>query len=1157
MNPITISALRRQAACCAFLLLFFAPAAFSAPAAITLSDLLARHRKAAGPAQRLAGGAQKTVYDIGAGGLTGTLTTYEASQHRTRSEVHLGPLAITTGSDGKTTWQQDGTGAVRVIAGEELAENKADAGFSLENIDPVKKDGTANVTLRPQRDPETGCYVLDALPRGGTRQTIYLDPKTYLVRKSVVRQGGIASTITILAYQTQSGTQVPSHLTIQPGGLPLAIDAALREATRLPTVDAALFTPPLPARDWKFTIPGAFTEVSFPFSTDDSEVVIYVAVNGHPLRFLLDTGAGGAFVTAQAAQVAGLKSEGSIPALGYGGASATGLATNVTLDVGGAAQIARQTLHVIKDPKVAALVSERGHVDGAIGYELLTRFVTRIDYVSKTVTLTDPAAPRPAPALGTVTLPLKLENRAPTVLASVDGRPPARFLVDTGDAGGLHLYSQYAQANGLLPKPGDPLAKIRVGVGVGGTIKETVTPGHTLGLGGVNVGPLSLATMDGPGITRVSANAGGIGNLALRRFTVTFDYPHGEMRLAPAGVRQSRAEEPLLLAADLVPAPSPAPPMTLDTLLRRHLEALGGEAAITAIKNTRVTSTVQTGGIQGTITTIYAAPDREYEEDKLGILNITQGYDGKTAWQRDTNGNVRPLAGEELKDLRVQLFFDTNSYVLPGRIPGTLALHPQPEQGTGNYIVDALPEGGKPSTLFFDPRTFFIVKEQHLDDNVRVTTNYGDYRTVDGARFPFQMTTSNGTARYDIVGTVTRVENNVPLPDGLFAPPKSGGKYRFSRPGQTAATVPFDMDDGEIGLAVTLEGQPARVFLDSGASGIALSQRTATKLGLKSSGYLEARGYGGSTDLHPVLIKRFAVGSAVEMTEVAAIAIELPETLNSYFTRPLAGFVGYDLLAHFVVRVDFPRRQITFTQPDAFRPAARDGVSLPLDLDNDVPSVTAKFDGLPPQRFLLDTGDESTLRLYSPFVARYGLDKKYPRGILTAGGGIGGVSRSRVTRTGSLTVAGVTLRGIPTDFSLDTKGGASQVNAGSLGVALLSRFVVTFDYPHSRVFLAPAANVQAPFVTRTAGLTLTETHDPQGRAHLVVAEIQPRSPASRSGLNAFDEVMAIDGQPAARLGLRGARRLLSPQGKPQHTLRVQSTLGKPRRVVVGLYDPLQ
>ena len=502
-------------------------------------------------------------------------------------------------------------------------------------------------------------------------------------------------------------------------------------------------------------------------------------------------------------------------------------------------------------------------------------------------------------------------------------------------------------------------------------------------------------------------------------------------------------------------------------------------------------------------------------------------------------------------------FFDTNSYVLPGRIPGKLTLRPQTEPDTGSYIVDALPEGGKPSTLFFDPQTFFIVKEQHLDDNLLVTTTYGDYRTVDGARFPFRMATTNGTARYDIVGTVTQVENNIDISPGLFEPPHIGSKFRFARPGQTRATVPFDMDDGEIGLAVRLNGQLARVFLDSGASGIALSQTTATKLGLKSSGFLEARGYGGSTDLHPILINRFEVPGAVQLTDVTAIAIDLPDTLNSYFQRPLAGFVGYDLLAHFVVRVDFPRKQITFIQPEAFHPTLADGKAVPLELDNDVPSIKARLESLPPQRFLIDTGDEAALRLYSPFVTQYGLDKKYPHGILSTGGGIGGVSQSRVSRIGSFEVAGVKLRGVPTDFSLDTKGGASLVNAGSLGATLLSRFVVTFDYPHSRVFFASTSKTRSSFITRTTGLTLTETKDPHGRAHLVVAEINPQSPAINSGLNTFDEVLAIDGRRANQLGLTGARHLLlASSGRQSHILLVQSTIGKPRTVNVPLFDPL-
>ncbi len=1140
-----------------FLALPLAWPAAAAPAP-TLSQLLARHRKAsATPAALKDKTAHAIVYGISAGGLAGTMTTYEAPPHRSRMEMRLGPLNTTTGTDGKVTWEQDGTGNVRILGGEELAERSADEGFSLENLDLSQKAQTTAVKLRPGIDPETHCYVLDVKPKNGSAQTIYLDAKSYLVQKTVEHKGGLTGTITVLAYSVQDGTEVPSRMEIQYAALPLTIEATLKSVSKLPAVTAAFFAPPTPAKDWQFIAPGPRVAATLPFESVSDEIVLPATVNGHPLRLLLDSGSATAFVTEGAALTAGLTTQGDLPALGYGGSAATGIASDATVDIGGAVRLSHLTVHVIKDPVVTKLLTERGHLDGAIGYELFARLIVGIDYASKTLTLTDPASPAPALSAGTITVPIKLENRMPTILASVDGKTPGRFLVDTGDSGAAHIYTQYAEANQLMPRLNAPGVITRQGVGVGGQITETLSPGHSLRVGPALVSGLSLSTMTGLGIAQISSQAGGIGNLFLNHFTVTFDYARGRMYLRP--------NLPALLPADFAPsrprltfASDTLAPLTLAALLQKHLTALGGTAALEAIHNTETTSSVQTGGITGTIRTIYAAPDKEYEEDKLGILDNLQGYDGNEAWERDTNGNVRDLAGEELKDLRVQLFFDTNSYVLPGRMPGKMVLRPQTEAGTGNDIVDAYPEGGKKSTIFFDPHTFMIVKEQHLDDDVLVTTQYSDYRIVDGTPFPFHTVTTNGTTRYDIVGQVIKIQNNVALTPGLFAKPSGGKNFGFIQPSATSATVPFDMDDGEIGLEIKLNGTPERVFLDSGAGGLALAQSAADALGLKSSGFLEVRGYGGSADQHPVLIQKLEVPGAVQLSNVAAIAIDLPEQLNDYFTRPLAGFIGYDLLSHFVVRVDYPHKKLTFIQADAFHPTAADGHALPLALDSNVPTIQAHLDALPPGQFLIDTGDaDAAVRLYGPYVAKNGLDKKYPHGAMTVGGGIGGVSRSRRTRIDSFAVAGFTFPDIPADFSLDTKGGASLVNAGSLGSRLLSRFIITFDYPHGRVFFAPAPGTRRAFETRTTGVTLMETKDKAGRAHLAVADVLPGAPALKAGLRDYDEVLAIDGKPAGQIGLTGARSLLSASSGQPHTLLVQSVIGKPRTITAGLFDPLR
>ncbi len=1118
-------------------------------ATMTLATLLARHLQATVVSRDALNDKTptQTVYRLDAMGMQGTLTEWDAPPNRHRVEMALGPLHQTQADNGQVAWQQDGTGNVRIVQGAELSEGRAEAAFSLERYDPIKSGKAGRVTLRPARETDTGDYILDVALGGGANQTLYLDPKTYLVHKIVSAKGGMAGAITIQAYKTVGGQRIPARMQIGYAGLPITVNATLTQARTLAHVDPALFALPQSAADYEFLSAPSAASVVIPFDDAGGEIVVPVTINGHTLRFLLDSGAGSSFITGQAAQTLGLTTQGMLPAVGYGGTASSGLATHATVELPGL-RLTNQNLYVIKDPAVAQTLSTRVGVDGGLGYDLLNRLTTTVDYAHKTLTFTRPAAYTP-PA-GATSLPINLEVRVPNVTARVDGKAAGHFLVDTGDTGAIHLYTAYARANGLLGQASDPGAQVQTAAGIGGLLTQVVTPNHTLSLGATTLTHLPVATSTAQGISSFSLGAGGIGNAALSRFVVTFDYAHSRLLL-----QKPSADTPSL---DIVPTET-GPEMTTSAVLARHLEALGGKAAVSAIQNTRVTQTVETGGIHGTVTTVYKAPDKEYEQDSLGIIDTTEGYDGHTAWRKDSNGNVRLLGDDERRELRLQLFIDTNSYVLPDEgIPGKVTLRPQREAGTGDYVLDVLPTDGKPSTLFLDPKTFLIAREEHLDDNVRVVTTYRDYRSVNGVQFPYSQTTTNGAARYDVVSRVTQIANNAPVADSLFALPSAmGSRAVFLTPGASSATTTFTLDDGEISVPVSINGTASRVYLDSGASGLALSQTIADTLHLQTQGYLEARGYGGSTDLHPVKITTFDIPGAVRLSGLAAVAIALPPGFETGLSGPLAGFIGYDLLSHFVTRIDYAHNTITLTDPAKFTPTPADGHPLPLNLDNDVPSITAQFGNLPPAQFLIDTGDESALRLYGPYVDQNKLRQKYPKEMPTVGGGIGGESRSVVAKTDSFSVAGVTLRGIPTEFSLDTKGGASQILAGSLGSRLLSRFVVTFDYPHGRLFFAPNINAAKPFDTRTFGLSVISAKDQANTVHVVVVDVAPGSPAATAGVIPMDQIVQVDGQPVSALGLTRIRALLSPEGGDgPHTLILSSPLGVQRTVKVALFDPL-
>ncbi len=696
----------------------------------------------------------QTVYSLQAGEMTGTLTQWMAPK-KSRVDMVLGPLRQTDADDGITAWQQDATGNVRIVRGSERAESRAAEGFSLDSYDPLRPGVGGHVSLRPAREAGTGNYILDLRPAVGPSQTIYLDPQSFLVRKLVASKGGLAGTIAIDTYTTVGGQKIPAHLAISYAGLPIVVNAQLVQVKRLAQMDMALFAVPKTVQDFGFLSEGGTGPATVPFQMIAGEIVVPVKVNGQSRRFVLDSGAGSSFITAQAAHSLALDMAGSVPTLGYGKSVPSIVASHTRLEVPGGVWMDGQRLSVLSDPGLAQMLAAHGGIDGGIGYDLLARFTVTVDYARKTVTFRLPNAHSTVPP-GSTLLSLSLANHVPTVAATLGDTHAGRFLVDTGDSGSVHLYAHFARAAGLGSETGG--GETQTGSGIGGAVMEQSLGGQTLTLGRTRLDNIPVAAGHGPGMSAVSLLAGGIGNAVWSRFRVTFDYANQRLLLEHAGADASTtppaaappasatdSPAPLAPSADtqgvettvsplarIVGEPllvsiarhaprtphavyasaqaAPSPDSATRAILARHLAALGGAKAVASVTSIRETQTVETGGIKGTVVTVYAAPNKEYDHSELGggVVDTSEGFDGKTAWRRDTNGNVRPLGGDEIRELKLQLYIDTNSYVMPQfGIPGTVTLRRQREEKTNNYVLDILPLGGKPSTLYLDPPHVF------------------------------------------------------------------------------------------------------------------------------------------------------------------------------------------------------------------------------------------------------------------------------------------------------------------------------------------------------------------------------------------------------------------------------------------------------------------
>ena len=146
------------------------------------------------------------------------------------------------------------------------------------------------------------------------------------------------------------------------------------------------------------------------------------------------------------------------------------------------------------------------------------------------------------------------------------------------------------------------------------------------------------------------------------------------------------------------------------------------------------------------------------------------------------------------------------------------------------------------------------------------------------------------------------------------------------------------------------------------------------------------------------------------------------------------------------------------------------------------------------------------------------------------GVGVGGASEGDLLRMPALKIGSLTISRPSTALSRQTDGpfGATAGTNGTIGEPILRRTRLTIDYARSRVILEPRGRFNVPDTVNGSGLTLASA-DSAGSAWRVLSVIAG-SAGARAGVQTGDEVIGIDGQPAAALAYGRIRELLRADG---------------------------
>jgi hypothetical protein len=528
------------------------------------------------------------------------------------------------------------------------------------------------------------------------------------------------------------------------------------------------------------------------------------------------------------------------------------------------------------------------------------------------------------------------------------------------------------------------------------------------------------------------------------------------------------------------------------------------------------------GGLSGAWSTVQDLRRGRYSESsRLGAFEQAEGYDGERAWRRSVGGEIAWLDGvAPMRRARSLAWVTARAYWYPQRMPANYGIVRARSLAGRRYdVVVVTPVGGDAIELWFDAGSGLPARVvRSVPGGASTVSVLEDYRETDGLRLPHRIATElvDGAGRSDPrQRSEVRVHryalyDDVPA-DADFAPPPMPSDARVDN-AEGVTRIPFDLVNNHVYVDAAVDGKPVRFLVDTGAVNL-LTPAAAARLGLSNAGRFSVSGAGDdNAEFGYARARSLRVGEAV-LSDPVFYVLDLGEQPNSMGV-PYDGYIGYEMFRRFGTTFDYAARVLSFSEPARYQPPAG-ATALCFEQDDYAPILAGTLDGIP-LRLWIDSGSRGSLGLLGPFVRAHGLLRKYRAGEETVlGWGIGGPSRSRPARLGTLVIGGIEIEGLAGDLSTTRKGAQASPDLGAiLGGGVLRRFTVGIDYAGKRMHLAPNANNGKPDPFDRSGLWLQADGDA-----LRVGDVAPGSAAARAGLRANDRVVSIGGEAVVERGL--------------------------------------
>jgi len=289
-----------------------------------------------------------------------------------------------------------------------------------------------------------------------------------------------------------------------------------------------------------FSLANGATKAEIPIEIHNNLVIVPVILNNQlPLKFIVDTGVRTTILTEKIySDILHLAYSKKFTITAPGGVNTVNayIANNVTIDMPGIHGRGHAML-VLENDFLELRSSLGSEVHGILGYELFSRFVIKIDYEAKLMTLMLPHKFKPSRKY--TRLPITVEDTKPYYVAELKindtASMSAKLMIDTGASHGLFLDTESNDKLNVPPKN----ISCTIGKGLGGLITGRLARIRSLRVGRYTISNM-IASFPDPNsyfdtlrTGRLVYRNGSIGGEVLSRFQVVFDFPREKIYLKP------------------------------------------------------------------------------------------------------------------------------------------------------------------------------------------------------------------------------------------------------------------------------------------------------------------------------------------------------------------------------------------------------------------------------------------------------------------------------------------------------------------------------------------------------------------------------------------------------------------------------------------------